>query len=281
MRPQQWVKNLFVLAPSVFAKGLGDGNVVERTLFAVILFCFASSAVYVMNDLVDAPSDRRHPIKRNRPIANKTVSPKIAIPAATLLFAAALGGASLLGIQFASSLLGYTLLNVVYSFRLKRLPYIDVLCIATGFELRVVSGAFAAQVSATSHLLLVTFLLSAFLGFSKRFHEISQTSSNHLQREALRGYSKTALTSLLTITGALTIIAYASYTWSSQTRLFFDNEQLPWTIPFTIFGVARFIYLLHTRDEAESPTEEMLKDWPFLLNLGLWGLTVLAIIYIL
>ena len=281
MRPHQWVKNLFVLAPAVFAKELTEPNVLIRSLYAFCLFCFASSAVYFMNDLLDAEADRKHPIKRKRPIASGVVSTELGVGVAATLFGLAILGVVPLGLAFAGSLLGYVVLNVAYSFGLKRVAYVDVLCIASGFEFRVLGGTFAAQVPATSYLLVVTFLLAAFLGFGKRLHELSQGPESLEQRAVLRGYSEPVLTALLFVTAALTLITYASYTLDSHTVAFFDTKKLPWSIPFAIFGVARFLHLVRNRPEAESPTEEMLQDWPFLLNLGLWAVAVLVIIYLL
>lgn len=281
MRPHQWVKNLFVLAPAVFAKGLTQPDVLARALYAFVLFCFASSAVYFMNDLLDAGADRAHPIKRRRPIASGVVSRDLGIGVATGLFGAAILGAIPLGLAFVGSLLGYILLNVAYSFGLKRMAYIDVLCIAAGFEFRVLGGTFAAQVPATGYLLVVTFLLAAFLGFGKRLHELSQGPESYRQRAVLRGYSESVLTALLFLTAGLTLVTYTTYTLDAHTVSFFETKKLPWSIPFAVFGVGRFLYLVRHRPEAESPTEEMLQDWPFLLNLGLWALAIFAIIYLL
>ncbi len=280
MRPHQWVKNLFVLAPAVFAKDLTHPDVLSRAVYAFVLFCFASSAVYFMNDLLDAQADRAHPIKRKRAIASGVVSKELGIGVATSLFATAIFGTIPLGLAFAGSLLGYILLNVAYSFGLKRMAYVDVLCIAAGFEFRVLGGTFAAQVPATGYLLVVTFLLAAFLGFGKRLHELSQGPESYQQRAVLRGYSKSALTTLLFVTAGLTLATYTSYTFDAHTVAFFETRKLPWSIPFAVFGVGRFLYLVRHRPAAESPTEEMLEDWPFLLNLGLWGVAVFASIYL-
>ena len=279
MRPHQWVKNLFVLAPLVFAKGLTDEAMVSRALIGFFAFCMASSAVYVLNDLADIDTDRAHPIKRNRPIASGVVSKNAALLLVSLLAAICLGLGATLGIQFVSVLLGYFTLNIAYSFWLKRVPYIDVLCIATGFELRVIAGTFAATVSLTVYLLIVTFLLAAFLGFGKRLHEILQGTESHAQRTVLKGYSERLLNLLLVGAAVLTIATYSFYTIDPNTAEFFGTKALPCSIPFAVFGVFRFLQLVRGRPEAESPTEEMLRDIPFVANLMMWACATLAIIY--
>lgn len=280
MRPHQWVKNLFVLAPAVFAKALTETDVLIRVSSAFGIFCAASSAVYIMNDLVDAREDRAHPIKRHRAIASGVVGRKPAIALLGVLFGTAIVGAVLLGMLFAATLIGYILLNVAYSFNLKRVAYVDVLCIASGFEFRVLGGTFAAEVPATAYLLVVTFLLAAYLGFGKRLHELGQGPSSYRQRKVLQGYSEKALTALLLVSAVLTIAIYVLYTLNPTTIEFFGTPYLAWSVPFAVFGVGRFFHLVRTRVDSESPTEVMLRDWPFLLNLAFWGVAVLAIIYV-
>ena len=279
MRPHQWVKNLFVLAPLVFAKGLTDPTMLTRALIGFVAFCLASSAVYLMNDICDAEADRAHPIKCHRPIASGLVPTSTAAWIGFALVTVALGAAFSLGVFFLCTLLGYVALNVGYSFGLKRVPYIDVLCIATGFELRVIGGTFAAQVPPTVYLLVVTFLLAAFLGFGKRQHELLQGKEAHLQRQVLSGYSERALNVLLLSTAITTVATYGFYTIDPHTLAFFGSNRLIWSIPFAVFGVFRFLYLVRNRPDAESPTEQMLTDLPFVINLFAWGIATLAIIY--
>ena len=279
MRPQQWVKNLFVLAPLVFAKELTDVHMLARAILGFVLYCLISSAVYIMNDLVDADADRIHPLKRFRPIASGEVGRDVAIGAASSLVIVSIGASLLLGFAFFGSLVGYFLLNIAYSFSLKRVAYLDVLCIASGFEFRVLAGSFAAEVRPSTYLLVVTFLLALFLGLGKRLHELLQSEGAHDQRLVLRGYSKSLASGLLFGSAALTIVAYAAYTLDPDTSEFFGTGSLPWSIPFAVFGVARYLYLIRNRPDCESPTEEMLRDAPFVANLFLWGVAVLAIIY--
>lgn len=280
MRPHQWVKNLFVLAPLVFAKELFDFPTTLRAVGAFACFCLASSTVYIINDLSDVEADRAHPVKRNRPIASGRVSEKTARLAAIVLVTIALGVGVVLGFAFAATVLAYLVLNVAYTARLKHVAYVDVLCIAGGFELRVLGGAFAALVPASTYLLIVTFLLASFLGFGKRMHELMQGEGAHKQRTVLRAYNERTLTVLLYITGLATISTYAVYTLDPHTRQGFGTDYLLLTTPFTIFGVLRFLRLVRHHPHAESPTEEMLRDKWFLLNLALWVAAVLVVIYV-
>lgn len=280
MRPHQWVKNLFVLAPLVFAKELLDGPVAIRGLLAFVLFCLASSTVYILNDLVDVAADRAHPIKRNRPIASGQLSEATARTMAFGLAAISIGGAIILSYAFVATIVGYLLLNMAYSLKLKRIAYVDVMCIAGGFELRVLGGAFAAEVEASLYLIVVTALLATFLGFGKRMHELAQGRDAAKQRKVLASYHDRALTVLLYVTALATVGTYAVYTLDPGTRGYFGTDYLVVTTAMPLFGVLRFLYLVRRRHSAESPTEDMLRDKPFLANLFMWVLAVLVVIYL-
>jgi decaprenyl-phosphate phosphoribosyltransferase len=279
MRPHQWVKNLFVLAPLVFAKELFDGHTALRAATAFASFCLLASSVYLLNDLQDIEADRAHPVKRHRPIASGHLAPRIAWLAAAACLALACVASIWLGPGFGLCALAYLVLNVAYSFRLKRVAYVDVLCIATGFELRVLAGAYAAAVQPSAYLLAVTFLLAAFLGLGKRMHELSQNPNEYERRPVLKAYDRATLALLLSGTAGATLATYVIYTLDAQTRRYFGTDYLVVTALFTVFGILRFIHLIRARPDAESPTEEMLRDPPFLANLGLWAMTTLAIIY--
>ncbi len=279
MRPHQWVKNLFVVAPLVFAKGLLDTAMVSRVALAAGLFSLAASTIYLINDLADIESDRKHPLKRFRPIPSGEVPLPLARGAVAVLGVFALVGGTLLDPRVAACIIGYLVLNLAYTFKLKRVAYVDVLCIATGFELRVLTGTFAADAPPTLYLLAVTFLLASFLGLGKRMHELRQGERAHRQRAVLERYNRKSLTRLLLLTGTLTVGVYLIYTLDPRTAAFFGTPYLSLTAPFTFFGVMRFLFLVSNRPNSESPTEEMLRDVPFLLNLALWALTVVAVIY--
>lgn len=283
MRPHQWVKNLFVLAPVIwwmFAQQRWAPVKVGLALAGFACFSLLASAVYVLNDLVDVEADRAHPVKKHRPIPSGLVTPEAAKWAMVGLAVIALGGGWALGPWFFATLLGYVVNNVAYSFGLKRLAYVDVISIAVGFELRVFAGGFAAQVEPSYYLLIVTFLLALFLGLGKRLHELVQqsVSGSAGSRKVLERYNKTAVTVLLTLTGVATVATYVDYTLDPHTRAQFGTDLLVVSSAFTLFGVLRFVHLVRNRPDAESPTEEMLRDVPFLANLVLWGVAVVAII---
>jgi decaprenyl-phosphate phosphoribosyltransferase len=280
MRPHQWVKNLFVVAPLVFAKELFDTAMAVRTAWAFLLFCLVSSTVYVLNDLSDVEADRAHPVKRHRPIASGMISTTTARNAALVMALTGVGGALLLGVTFLGAVMVYLLLNLAYSAHLKRVAYLDVLSIAAGFELRVLGGAFAAQVPPSTYLLVVTFLLAAFLGFGKRMHELVGLGTSRAQRAVLQAYSPSTLTVLLYVTATATVLSYVLYTLDPATRASFGTDFLVVTAPFTLIGVLRFLHLVRHRPDTESPTEEMLRDRAFLINLCLWAVAVVLVIYL-
>ena len=280
MRLHQWVKNLFVVAPLVFAKELFDPPRVLHAGLAFLLFGAVSSSVYILNDIVDVDADRQHPIKRNRPIASGAVSLTGARSLCAFLALGGLVGGFLLSPRFLMAVGAYLLLNLAYSKGLKRIAYVDVLCIATGFELRVLGGAAAAAVAPSPYLCVVTFLLASFLGFGKRTHELAQGKHAQKQRSALRWYNEAALNILLTTTALATLAVYAVYALDPATRASFGTDYLILTLGFAAFGMLRFIHLIRAAADSESPTEAMLRDWPFLANLALWALSVVAVIYL-
>ena len=279
MRPHQWVKNLFVLAPLVFAKELFELPYALRSAAGFALFCLASSAVYLLNDIMDVEADRAHPIKRNRPIASGRVPIHVARNAAGAMAAIGIGGGLFLSYAFAATVGSYMLLNVAYSLRLKRIAYVDVLCIALGFELRVLAGAFAALVEASLYLVVVTFLLAMFLGLGKRMHELAQADAEK-QRKVLASYDARTLTVLLYVTALATVGTYAIYTLDPHTAAAFGTDYLVITTLMPLFGVLRFLHLVRRKHSAESPTEDMLRDKPFLANLMLWVVAVIVVIYL-
>ena len=279
MRPHQWVKNLFVVAPIFFARELFDTQRAYLTAAAFGLFCMISSSVYVLNDLADLEADRAHPVKCKRPLASGRVSPRAAQLTGVGLMVFGLVGALLIGLPFAATLLAYLVLNVAYTFKLKRVAYLDVLCIASGFELRVIAGTLAARVPPTTYLLVVTFLLAAFLAFGKRMHELAQGDGAVKQRAVLQRYQPRTVIALLYVTALSTVAVYTMYTLDPATAQHFGTTRLIFSVPFTLFGVLRFLRLVSNRGDADSPTEQMLRDIPFLVNLALWAVAVTAILY--
>ncbi len=278
-RPRQWVKNLFVAAPLVFAKRLADPHQALRALAAVALFCALSSAVYLWNDVIDVEKDRAHPLKRLRPIAAGRLSIATARIAAATLGAGALAASLLIDWRFAACALAYLVNNVAYSLLLKRVVYVDVLSIAAGFLVRVAAGAFAVRVDASPYLLLCTALLASYLGFGKRAHELALAGDRAAaQRAVLQSYRASVLRGALWATALATFVSYVLYTMAEHTVRFFGTQRMLWTAPFAALGLLRF-YALVQRPKGESPTEEILKDAPFVLNLLAWAAAITLIIY--
>jgi decaprenyl-phosphate phosphoribosyltransferase len=292
IRPHQWVKNLFVMAPMFFhkdvfvtsAEGVPALNLIVtgRALIATMVFCLLAGAVYTINDLVDVESDRVHPVKRNRPIASGRVPQNAARALAAGLVVASLGVGYFIDPLFAAVALVYFVENIAYSFKLKKVAFLDVGLIAFGFVLRVVAGGYATHVHVSGYMLACTALLALFLGFGKRRHELAAENAGK-QRAALEAYGPRSLNIALGLTGFATAATYVAYTFDPDTRAFFHTNYLWLTVPFTVFGIARFLFLVSGRAgrglKAESPTQEMLRDVPFVLNLVLWGVVVVAIVY--
>lgn len=293
IRPHQWVKNLFVMAPMFFHKDLfgtassGDPTlnlkVAGKAFLATSVFCLLAGAVYTINDLVDVEADRVHPVKRDRPIASGAVPENLAQAFSAFLVLAALGF-SLVKINWAFAAVAalYFVENLAYSFKLKKVAFLDVGLIAFGFVLRVVAGGLATDTKVSWYMLACTALLALFLGFGKRRHELEGEHAGK-QRAALEAYSKGSLSAALAITGVATAATYLAYTLDKDTEAFFHSDSLWLTVPFTVFGIGRFLMLVSGRAgrgrKAESPTQEMLSDVPFVLNLVLWVVAIVAIIY--
>jgi len=279
VRPHQWVKNVFVAAPVIFAKRMGDRHSLLHAGAAFAAFCLLSSAVYLLNDLVDLEKDREHPIKRHRPIAAGKLKPQFARALAAMFALAALGSGLALGWGFAVTAAGYLALNVAYSLRLKRIAFVDVACISVGFLLRVLAGAYAIDVPASHWLLVCTLLLSALLGFGKRAHELRiGGEGGHKHREVLGDYDARVLNILLWVLGAATLLAYLIYTRTQRTNELFGGGQLVFTVPFAGFGIYRFIRIVNRTDKADSPTDSMLHDPAFVVNMVLYAAAVVAIV---
>jgi len=250
----------------------------QRWAFAV--FCGLSSAMYLVNDLADLEDVRRHPIKSRRPIASGEVSTRTATLGAALLG----GGALALAFRLEASLgwvaASFTALLATYTRTLKHIVLLDVLAIAAGFVIRAVAGAVAVEVPISQWLLVCTILLALFLALSKRRYEVAllgDGASGH--RRALAHYSPAFLDQLITIVAGACVVAYALYTAEPATVRNFGTERLTWTLPFPIYGIFRYLYLVHTRDGGGDPTELLLRDRPLLVCVALWALTIIVVIY--
>ncbi len=280
LRPAQWTKNLFVLAPVVFAHRLEDLALLTKASAAFLAFCAASSSVYLFNDLADRHQDRLHPTKRHRPIASGAVSPLLAASTSAALLLLALGTGSALGMPFVALLATYLLLNLLYTLRLKHIVILDVMSIAAGFVLRVAAGAAAVAVAVSNWLLLATTFVSLFLAFAKRRHEFILLAEDATQqRKVLGQYSPVFLDQMINVATASTVLCYALYVSDFQTQARLGTSNLVITLPFVLFGVFRFLYLLYQRPGLRNPTEAILFDLPFLANGLLWTALVLLLIY--
>ncbi len=287
MRPHQWLKNLFVFAPLVFAQRLVDASghldwaTVGRSVAAFAIFCLASGGVYLLNDLADRERDRRHPVKCHRPIASGALPVRVAAVAIAVVASTALGWAWWLGADLALVVCVYVLVNIAYSFALKKIPFVDIALIAAGFWLRVLAGAEAIDVPVTWWLYAATFLLAAYLALGKRRHELHAGGDDaHRRREVLAAYRPAHLDGAFYAAGTATAACYVAYTLSEHAALQFGTRWLAVTIPFMLFGLGRFAVLTARHDTHDSPTDAMIRDLPFVLNLALWAATVVAIIYV-
>lgn len=279
LRPKQWTKNFFVFAGLLFT--LGTPHPVSDFLkvgAAFLLFCLLSGASYLVNDLLDIEQDRKHPYKGSRPVASGLVPTKVAWSAAIVLAVVSLGASVALDWAFGAAALAYYALTLAYSLNLKNAVIVDVFAISGGFVLRAVAGALVIHVQISPWLLLCTTLLTLFLALAKRRGELilmADDASNH--RMILRDYTPTMLDQMISVTGSACLMAYSLYTFAPFSR---TAEAHPWmmiTIPFVIFGLFRYVYLIHTKQITDSPESALLTDRQLLINVLLWGLVVALI----
>ena len=280
MRPRQWTKNIFIFAALVFDKQLLNAESFLRTLAGFALFCLISSSVYIFNDLADVEADRQHPEKKNRPIAAGKLPVNVAWIAGIGLVILTLGLAFLLTTGFEAVLVIYFLINMAYSKWLKHIPIIDVLIIAAGFVLRVHAGVTLIEVERFSPWLYVVMtLLSLFLGFGKRRAELAllaHGAGSH--RKVLDGYTLPLLDQYIMIVSGTTIVAYSLYTFSAPNVP--ENHSMMLTIPFVVYTIFRYLYLIEVKHAGGAPEEVLLSDRPFQIAMILWAVSVLAIFYL-
>lgn len=285
VRPAQWIKNGVVPAayffarwdPSQSAHVQGAGPVMAEAL-AVACFCCVSSGVYLVNDAHDAEADRAHPVKRRRPLASGEIGVAAALAVAAGLLLAGLAGSLVLPWAFTGVLGGYCLMQFGYTFALKRIPYVDVFVIATGFVLRAVAGATVLTVRISPWLLLCTFLLALFLALCKRRHEkVLLEDGGERHREALAGYDRHLLDMQIAITSCATLVCYAIYTLSEETIRRFGTNRMGLTIPFVVFGIFRYLELVYRHDEGGRPEKVLLTDKVLIVTVICYVLTALAV----
>jgi 4-hydroxybenzoate polyprenyltransferase len=280
LRPQQWTKNLFVFAGLLFSGHLLDRTAWPPAVAAFLIFCGLSGAVYLVNDVLDRNADARHPIKRHRPIASGALPTSVALIAALALAAACIAAAAAINSSLTMTAVAYVGLLAAYSAALKHYVIIDVLTLAAGFVLRAVAGAVAIQVPISHWLLVCTTLLALFIGLSKRRHELTLLSAGAAgHRPILQEYSPYLLDQMISVVTAATLIAYSVYTISSETAERLGSERLGLTIPFVLYGIFRYLYLVHQRNEGGSPSELLLSDRPLLICVALWVVAVGLVLY--
>lgn len=281
LRPQQWVKNFVLFAGLIFSQNLDKPDFFLKSLAAFALFCLLSSSVYIFNDIMDVESDRKHPLKSTRPIAGGEIKVSTGVLLSVVLAVVSLSLSLWLNPVFALTALSYLVLNLLYSVYLKNVVIIDVMCIAFSFVIRAVAGAVVIGVEISAWLVVCTTLLALFLGFGKRRHELvllEGQATDH--RKSLSEYSPYFLDQMISVVTASTVVAYAFYTLSPEVEVKLGASHMELTIPFVLYGVFRYLYLIHQKEGGGSPTRMLLTDRPILANIILWLAAVVLIVYV-
>jgi len=279
MRPYQWVKNTFVFAGLLFGHAWHDQAVVTEVMMAFAAFCLVSSSIYTLNDLVDVEQDKQHPKKRLRPLASGEVSVFAAVLLAVLLGTAGLLLAYLASPVVLLILAGYALMNIAYSLRLKHVVILDVFIIATGFMLRLLAGTLGVGIPPSQWLLLCGLMVTLFLGFAKRRAEIiALTEDKAAHRRVLAHYSPVLLDKMIGITASGVIMSYSLYTMNADTIRIHGTNNLNYTVPFVMYGMFRYIYLLHHQSRGGDPSHDLVRDPHLFISLGAWLLATMLLI---
>jgi 4-hydroxybenzoate polyprenyltransferase len=281
LRPAQWLKNTFLFAPLIFSKHLFEPIYLWREVLAFVGFCLVSSAAYIINDIVDREADILHPIKKNRPLASGVLSIKEALIIVCILLVVLVTMVPLLNVHFWYAVALYGFLNLAYSFWLKQIVLVDVFVIAAGFMLRVLAGVFAIDVEISSWLMLCTLFVSVFLAISKRRGELilSTAIESYIARPVLKQYDVAFMDQIMTVAASGVAISYALYTVAQRTVSIYGTENLIFTTVFVLFGVFRYIFLMRNRETDDNPMHLLLSDVPLLVNIILWFLACVFIIY--
>ncbi len=280
MRPRQWAKNALVLAALIFARRAGDLSAVAAAFAAAVAFCLLSSSVYLVNDIVDIEEDRQHPKKRDRPLASGRLQVRTALVVAVVLALLGLAGSLWLSRNLFLVAAGYYLLTLAYHFLLKHIVVIDVLTVSAGFVLRAVAGAVVIQEEISHWLYICTILLALFLALAKRRQEIVLLSENaRHHRRILAEYTPEMLDQMITIVTATTLMAYCLYTIAPRTTSTVGSEGLLFTVPFVIYGIFRYLYLIHRYGQGGAPEQILLGDLPLLVNVLLYIVVAAIVLY--
>jgi 4-hydroxybenzoate polyprenyltransferase len=280
LRPRQWTKNLLVFAGLIFGEKLRDPHAVTQAVAAFAVFCALSGVVYLINDVRDRDADRQHPTKSKRPIASGALAPSTALGVASVIAIAAAAAAWWIGPTFFAIALSYLALLTLYSVQLKHMVLLDALAVAGGFVMRAAAGAAAVDVRVSHWLLVVTLLGALFLALSKRRAElVSLADGATAHRPTLAEYSPALLDQMISVVTASTLLAYAFYTISPETVAKFGTDRLVWTVPFPLYGIFRYLYLVHQRAGGGNPSETLIEDRPIQICIALWGAAILLILY--
>jgi len=281
MRPKQWTKNIILFAPLIFSQNITNQQMAICSCISFIVFCTLSGSVYILNDLIDINQDKVHPLKSKRPLASGRLKPMYAvITSLVLLVLSVFISLNYLNYLFILVAGAYFILQIAYSTILKHIIIIDVFSIAAGFLLRVIAGAEAIEVTFSTWLFFCTILLALFLALSKRRHEIILLDENAINhRKILFEYSADLLDQMISIVTTTTLIAYILYTISSDTVSKFGTDNLKYTVPFVLYGIFRYLYLMHQKNEGGSPEKVLLNDMPILITVILYCFTACYILY--
>lgn len=281
LRPQQWIKNAFLIAPLIFSKHLFNAAYLTTTLLALIVFSLVSSSVYIINDIADREADRQHPVKKNRPIASGVLSIPEALVVLMVVLALIVSAGRNLNHPFQLAAILYFLINLGYSFGLKKVILVDVFVIASGFMLRVLAGAFAIAVLISPWLVLCTLFVSVFLAISKRRGELLLTShtDGYSGRTVLHEYDLPLVDQLMTIAAAGMAISYALYTVADRTVTIFGTDNLIFTTVFVLFGIFRYLFLVRKKEMDDNPAHVLITDVAMVLNVAAWFISCIVIIY--
>lgn len=279
MRPHQWMKNVFVLTGLIFGHAWSSPLMLLKVGTAAVAFCLLSSAIYILNDLMDRENDRRHPKKRFRPLAAGTVTPMVAMNLSLLLAGVALTLGFLVGPWAGTILLGYGLLNTAYSIRLKHVVILDVFCIALGFMFRILVGTLGVGIPPSQWLLLCGLMVTLFLGFAKRRAEILALSGEKTKhRQVLAKYHPVVLDEMMGVCATGVIISYSLYTMSAETITMHQTDSLIYTVPFVMYGLFRYLFVLHNDQKGGDPSKDLFRDRHILASVIGWGTMTLALI---
>lgn len=280
LRPQQWTKNFFVFAGIVFSLNFFQAALLLKVVYAFMIFCFLSSSIYLINDVKDAESDKKHPTKKLRPIASGQLSPIFALCLSALLAIFALSAAFALNAMFAFTALSYFVLMVLYTFLLRDIVILDVFSIAAGFVLRAAAGVVVIAVELSPWLIICTILLALFIALGKRKHELVSLEAAVEHRKILDEYNPQLLDQLISAVAGSTVMAYTLYTLWPETIAKFKTHNLVYSVPFVLYGIFRYLYLIYQKEKGGKPEEILLTDIPLMIDIALWIVSLMVIIYL-